>query len=237
MIRTAVILAVLLYPQASVQAIDKEKDATIALERTLHGAWKGPACGGDWIVQSDGTFEVRRYTPGNNILTGTWEVRWGSLPPTLVWSIKTSDAPDRLPAGRSWEVKIVQLDDETLALQHPGHGKEQEHVIHYSRVTRSNALMRKLHSEWQGGPGVGKLILYAEGRFERQHYSPGNNRLSGTWEVRWNALPLTLVFNCEDSDNKECVGTTEVKLIEIGDEGLVYQFPGENPVRYERIKR
>jgi hypothetical protein len=113
----------------SVPAED-QKETPSSVERLLHGMWKGPACGGDWTFMSDGTFSVRHYTPGNNQLTGTWEMRWDALPPTLVLTRKTSDAPNRLPVGTVSELKIMQLNDETLEFQYPGAGG----VAHCSRI-------------------------------------------------------------------------------------------------------
>jgi len=42
------------------------------------------------------------------------------------------------------------------------------------------ALEQKLHGEWKGGPCRGELALRADGTFERQHFSPCNNHLTGT---------------------------------------------------------
>jgi len=98
---------------------DQPENSPEALQKKLHGAWKGPACGGDWALGADGTFTVERYSPGNNKLSGTWEVRWNALPPTLVLTIRTSDAPERIKVGEVWEVKLMQLDDEALAYEWP----------------------------------------------------------------------------------------------------------------------
>ncbi len=118
MIRTAVFCAASLVFITSAQTADKPEEALVALERKLHGAWKGPPCEGDWNYRADGTFEVKRYTPGDNQLTGTWKVRWNALPPTLVRTCKTSDDPVHLPVGKTWEVKLIQLDDEALTYQY-----------------------------------------------------------------------------------------------------------------------
>lgn len=79
--------------------------------------------------------------------------------------------------------------------------------------------------------------MYPDGTFERQHYSPGNNSLIGSWEVRWNALPLTLVLTCERSDDPDRVGKIEeVKLIQVDDKVLVYQGVDQPPITYQRVK-
>jgi len=98
------------------------------------------------------------------------------------------------------------------------------------------ALERVLVGEWQGGLCIGELTLRADGAFERQHYSPGNHQLTGTWAVRWNALPPTLVMTCKTSDFSGYVGETkEVKLVQLDNEALMYQYPGGQQVRYERV--
>jgi hypothetical protein len=102
---------------ASAQPAADPKGAPVALERKLHGGWRGGPCMGDWTFASDGTFAVRHYSPGNHTLTGTWKVRWDALPPTLVTACKASD--DARHVGKTWEVKLTQLDDEVLAYRHP----------------------------------------------------------------------------------------------------------------------
>ena len=123
MIRMLFLLALSLAFITSAQtarSADKPKEPPVALEKKLHGAWEadGLNCVGDLTLRADGTFERQHYSPGNNKLTGTWEVRWNALPPTLVLSCKTSDDPDLV--GKTSEVKLTQLDDETLAYQFPG---------------------------------------------------------------------------------------------------------------------
>ena len=119
MIRTAILAAASLGVIASTLPADQPKPGPGELEQKLFGVWQGPACGGEWTIGPDGTFESRHYSPGNNSLTGTWAVRWDALPPTLVLTIKTSDALDRIKVGETWQVKLVQLDDEALAYEWP----------------------------------------------------------------------------------------------------------------------
>ena len=78
MIRAATLIALSLVLIASSPAADKPQESQGALERKLHGEWKGPACGGDWTYKADGTFNVVHYSPGGNTLSGTWEVRWNA---------------------------------------------------------------------------------------------------------------------------------------------------------------
>jgi len=137
MIRTSVFLFVAIVFITSAQAADQPKEALVALERKLHGEWKGGPCQGDWTFAPDGTYELQHYSPGNNKLAGTWEVRWDALPPTLIFTCTTSDAPDRIKVGEKTEVKLTQLDDDSLAYQylsqyqHPG-----GHTDRFKRVKK-----------------------------------------------------------------------------------------------------
>jgi hypothetical protein len=133
MIRTAMVLVASLVVITPGQTADKPKEGPVGLERELQGMWKGPACGGDWTFGADATFAVKHYSPGNNQLTGSWEVRWNALPPTLVLTVKTSDAPERIKVGETWEVKLVQLNDEALAYEWP---QKPGQAIHWTRVKK-----------------------------------------------------------------------------------------------------
>lgn len=101
------------------------------------------------------------------------------------------------------------------------------------------ALESKLHGAWNGrGPCDGRLILNADGTFVRRHFSPGNNSLSGKWSVRWDALPPTLVLVCDMSDREHFIGkTTEVKILTLNDQDLIYQYPQETKTHYVRRKQ
>jgi hypothetical protein len=102
------------------------------------------------------------------------------------------------------------------------------------------AVERKLHGGWMGeGPCDGELNLLADGTFTRQHYGPGNVSLAGTWTVRWDALPPTLVLTCKNStDPAHLDKVSSVKLVELDDDNLAYQWPGQSkPVRYKRTKK
>jgi uncharacterized protein (TIGR03067 family) len=120
--------------------------APVPLERKLYGEWQGPACGGDWTYAADGTFTAQRYSPGNNRLSGIWEVNWDALPPTLTRTCTSSDDPDLV--GKKWEVKVVQLDSEALAYQYPDQ-HPAGHTVRYTRITSSDLAKRELE-ELQG---------------------------------------------------------------------------------------
>jgi hypothetical protein len=95
------------------------------------------------------------------------------------------------------------------------------------------ALEQKLLGTWHGPACIGTLTFNPDRSFERQHFTPGDNTVSGTWSLRWDALPPTLVLKCKTSNFKmkdasraDYAGTIEeLKLVELSDEALAYRFP------------
>lgn len=143
MIRMASLLAVSFAFVMSAQfarTAGKPKEPPVALEKKLHGAWETDDmdCVGELTLRADGTFERQHFSPGSNKLTGTWEVRWDALPPTLVMSCNASNDADFV--GRTWEFKVTRLDDENLAYQFPGYqppGEPPNPGMHrYKRVKK-----------------------------------------------------------------------------------------------------
>lgn len=120
MIPTAFLVVVSLVYPISDQVAVHQQDVLTVLEGKLHGEWKGGPCAGDWTFAPDGTYRVQHYSPGNNELSGTWQLRWDALPPTLVLVCKTSDAPERIKIGKKTEVKLIQLDSSSFTYQYPG---------------------------------------------------------------------------------------------------------------------
>ena len=100
-----------------------------ALELKLQGMWSGPDCAGEFIFRADGTYERLHVGPGGINSAGTWQLRWDALRPILTLSCKTSTDPG--DAGRTLEVKVLQLNDGTFAFDYPGSG-----TWRYSRVPR-----------------------------------------------------------------------------------------------------
>jgi len=103
------------------------------------------------------------------------------------------------------------------------------------------ALEAKLHGEWKGGACMGELTLRADGTFERRHYSPGNNRVTGTWAVAWDVLPPTLTLTYKTSDAPDRLKVGEIlplKVLQLDDAVLEYRWPVTNGTeRYERMKK
>lgn len=107
------------------------------------------------------------------------------------------------------------------------------------------ALEQKLLGTWRGGPCVGNYTFNADGTYKLSNFTPGSNTLTGTWSLRWDALPPTLVVTCKTSDFKkndptgpewEYLGKPlELKLLELNSDVLVYRFPNEKlEMRCER---
>ena len=66
----------------------------VALEKKLHGAWKGDGpCAGGLTFAADGTYTRPHHGPGGDNSAGTWAVRWDALPPALVLTCTQSDDP------------------------------------------------------------------------------------------------------------------------------------------------
>ena len=86
------------------------------------------------------------------------------------------------------------------------------------------ALEAKLHGEWAGtGPCDGGLTFRADGTYERTHQGPAGTNSAGTWKVRWDALPPTLVLKCETSDDPADAGkVSEVRLVQLDDKSLTW---------------
>src|SRR5262245_50879758 len=101
-------------------------------------------------------------------------------------------------------------------------------------------LERMLHGEWVGPACGGEWTFGAEVTFAVRHYSPGNNEFAGTWKVRRDSLPPTLVLTCKESDAPDRIKVgeaSEVKLIELSDDALAYQYSNGHKVRYVRPKK
>jgi hypothetical protein len=98
-------------------------------------------------------------------------------------------------------------------------------------------LEHKLHGAWKGqGVCDGLIIFESNGTYRRMHYGPGNNSNSGKWEVRWDALPPTLILQCKKSDWDQEIGKIfELKIIKLDNSAFSYTFQNEEaPARYLR---
>jgi hypothetical protein len=111
---------------------ERWKDLT-PLEQKLLGTWKGrTTCDGRLVFRADGTYELTEYGPAHDDSKGTWKVRWGSQPATLVLTCTASEIPGEV--GKTMEVKLLQVDDKSLAIgyAHPN-GRPSGH---YTRLKK-----------------------------------------------------------------------------------------------------
>ena len=102
-------------------------------------------------------------------------------------------------------------------------------------------LQQKLLGMWEGQGGCnGRLTIREDGRFDLTGYGPGNSSRTGTWKVRWDALPPTLVFTYKNSGKPdEASKIMEVKLIKLDDKNLTIEYANKNSLsgKYNRVQK
>jgi hypothetical protein len=91
-------------------------------------------------------------------------------------------------------------------------------------------LEQKLLGEWKGRTTCdGRLVFRADGTYALTEYGPANDDSRGTWKVRGDALPATLVLVCKTSEVEDQVGkTTEVKLVQLDAKRLAIEYATPN---------
>src|SRR5262249_42436109 len=106
----------------------------------------------------------------------------------------------------------------------------------HERGIQMAALEQKMIGAWQGQTGcAGNVLFRADGTYELKGYGPGGDEFAGTWKVRWDALPPTLVLTCKTSEIPEELG--KLKLIQLDDETLKAQYAKQGAHRYARIRK
>ena len=103
-------------------------------------------------------------------------------------------------------------------------------------------LEKKMLGAWKGQTGCdGNFRFRAGGTYELTEYGPAPYDTAGTWKVRWDALPPTLVLTCKTSEIPDEVRkTTQVKLITLDDKSLAIEYANQNsspPGHYTRVKK
>jgi hypothetical protein len=92
-----------------------------------------------------------------------------------------------------------------------------------AREKRPAALEQKMVGVWKGQGGCdGRLAFRTNGTYELTGYGPGGDNRKGTWKVRWDELPPTLVLTCTKGKSME------VKLIKLEDRNLVVKYANPN---------
>jgi hypothetical protein len=98
------------------------------------------------------------------------------------------------------------------------------------------ALEQKLVGSWEQRTGcAGYFLFRADGTHELRGYGPAPIDLAGTWKVRWDALPPTLVLTCKTSEMPEELG--KLRIMQLDDETLEVQYAKNHAHRYARAKK
>lgn len=99
-----------------------------------------------------------------------------------------------------------------------------------------DALEKKLHGPWQGlGPCDGKLILHADGTYERKQFGPAGDDSRGHWKLHWNALPPTLTLS-EAGAAEGIDAETQWRVQKLNDQDLVIQHISRPPSKDRRSR-
>jgi hypothetical protein len=97
-------------------------------------------------------------------------------------------------------------------------------------------LEQKLVGAWKHQTGcAGNFLFRADGIYELKGFGPGGDDFAGTWKVRWDALPPTLVLTCKTSKIPEELA--ELRLIRLDDETLEAKYNKQDAHRYARVKK
>ena len=99
------------------------------------------------------------------------------------------------------------------------------------------ALEQKIIGTWEGQTGcAGNFIFHADGTYDLKGYGPAPYDTAGTWTVRWDALPPTLILTCKTSEVSEEIGkSTELKLTRLDDGNLAVKHASQTVERYSRV--
>jgi hypothetical protein len=114
-------------------------------------------------------------------------------------------------------------------LANPEHGEQGKMLT---------ALELKVLGAWTGQTGcAGTFLFRADGTYDLTGYGPAPYDSAGTWKVRCDTHPATLILTCRASEIPEEVGkTTELKLVEVDTERLAIQRGKQDADRYARAK-
>lgn len=101
------------------------------------------------------------------------------------------------------------------------------------------ALEKIMLGAWKGQEGCsGRYLFYADGTYKLTGFGPGGDASAGTWKVRWDALPPTLVLTCKESAFDEEIGKdTKLKLLELNDAILTLEYEHKTVLHYAHPKK
>lgn len=115
-------------------------------------------------------------------------------------------------------------------------------------VEQLAALQREILGAWRGGACIGDYTFNADGTFKLDNFTPGQNHLTGTWRLMWDAIPPTLVLTYQTSDFRvrnpqraefhNLGKTVGVKILKLNRDELSLQIPGDQRATdYDRRER
>lgn len=121
--------------------------------------------------------------------------------------------------------QVAAVREKSEAFTRKGKGLVGDKGTELVRADGAAGLATKLQGEWVGGGACqGDVTFKADGTYSWLHYGPGDATVVGTWSLRWDALPPTLVLTSTASNDKDYIGTTaEVKVLRLDGKTLVYE--------------
>jgi hypothetical protein len=100
------------------------------------------------------------------------------------------------------------------------------------------ALEQKLLGVWQGRIGCdGRLVIRADGTYALTEFGPGSDDSAGTWKLRRDTRPATLVLTCTSEDPNEPAKRQKVRLIKLDDRSLAIRYTSRYVGHYTRVKK
>jgi hypothetical protein len=110
-------------------------------------------------------------------------------------------------------------------------------------AAEAGSLEQKLVGTWFGPDCGGDYTFRADGTFEYVDLTPARNTVRGTWAVRWDALPPTLVITCASAADAmkldpmrrpdaaagggAAANRLECKLVSLTADAMAYVAPGD----------
>lgn len=99
---------------------------------------------------------------------------------------------------------------------------------------------RNLLGQWYGAAACqGDVNFLVDGTFTWRHRGPGDASVAGSWAMKWDALPPTLVLTCKNSTDPDIVGKEwSFKVVELDEGRLACKWPaGGGTAQFSRAKK